>query len=87
MTPERAPGSQRLRQALRRLAHATHTRAAAPPPAPATPPPAAPAPESDWERAAEARLGRIERQLGSQNRLLLVTAVSIAADLLLGLAQ
>lgn len=47
----------------------------------------APVPESAWERAAEARLGKIEQQLNSQNRLLLVTLVSILADVALGLAR
>ena len=46
-----------------------------------------PVPESAWERAAEARLSKIEQQLNSQNRLLLITFVSILADVALGLAR
>ena len=39
-------------------------------------------PRSAWERAAEARLGRIEQKLTNQNRLLLLTVISIAADMI-----
>lgn len=77
-TPSPRPnGAQALREALRRLARTQ--------PAPANghwPPP-----ESAWERAAEARLSKIEQQLSNQNRLLLITFVSILADVLLGLAR
>ncbi len=71
-------GAQALREALRRLAN--------------LPPAAAsqllwPTPESAWERAAEARLSKIEQQLSNQNRLLLITLVSILADVVLGLTR
>jgi hypothetical protein len=46
-----------------------------------------PPPESPWERATEARLGKIEEQLNNQNRLLLITFVSIMADVVLGLTR
>lgn len=70
-------GGEALRAALKRLARV------APPPANG----AWPVPESPWERAAEARLSKIEQQLSNQNRLLLITLVSILADVALGLAR
>lgn len=72
MSPNRRPGSEHLRASLRRLG-----RLARRPPQPNTP-----QPTTEWERAAEARLSHIERQLASQNRLLLFTLVSILAELL-----
>ena len=72
-------GAEALREALRRLAN--------------QPPPATdshliwPMPESAWERAAEARLSKIEQQLSNQNRLLLITFMSILADLALGFTR
>jgi hypothetical protein len=69
-------GGEALRAALKRLARLT-------PPANGNWPP----PETPWERAAEARLSKIEQQLFNQNRLLLITFVSILADVLLGLAR
>lgn len=72
-----ANGGQALRAALKRLA-----RLSAPLPNGHWPPP-----QSAWERAAEARLGKIEQQLNNQNRLLLITFVSILADVVLGLAR
>ena len=73
----RPNGAQALREALRRLARTQ----------PALANGHWPPPESDWERAAEARLSKIEQQLSNQNRLLLITFVSILADVLLGLAR
>lgn len=82
MNPPRpqANGDKVLRAALKRLLRLS---AAAPPqPNGHTPPP-----QTAWERATEARLGKIEQQLNNQNRLLLITFVSILADVLLGLAR
>ncbi len=80
--PTLTTGAQALRAALRRLGR-ERLRAAPPKGSDSS----RPAPESDWERAAEKRLGKIERQLSTQNRLLLVTFVSILADVVLGLAR
>jgi hypothetical protein len=70
-------GSAALRAALQRLARLGQ------PPANGHWPP----PQSAWERAAETRLSHIEQQLNNQNRLLLITFVSILADVVLGLAR
>jgi hypothetical protein len=70
-------GAQALRAALARL-----VRLYAPTPNGHWPPP-----ETAWERAAETRLHKIEQQLSNQNRLLLVTFVSILADVVLGLTR
>ena len=51
------------------------------------PPETDPQPGSAWERAAERRLGAIEKTLSNQNRLLLLTLVSVAADVVLGLKK
>jgi|GEM_PF-3838675 len=57
------------------------------PSAPDDAPDAAPQPGSAWERGAERRLTVIEKQLSNQNRLLLLTLVSIVADVLIGAAK
>ncbi|MCC7361221.1 MAG: hypothetical protein IT317_17175 [Anaerolineales bacterium] len=76
-TQKTASGLQALAAALARLrAAAAHE-----------PPEADPPPGTAWERAAERRLGAIEKALSSQNRLLLLTLVSVAADVVLGLSQ
>jgi hypothetical protein len=95
------PGT-RLGAALRRWLAAYRRRAAARPPARprAARQPAAgwmpgrPPPGSAWEAVAEARLTvmeeqlrAIEKQMASQNRLLLLTLVSIGADLVLGITR
>src|SRR5262245_25780464 len=46
-----------------------------------------PQPASAWERRAEQRLNVIEKQLSNQNRLLLLTLVSIVADVLIGMSK
>ena len=74
---KQAKGDEALRAALKRLARLGQ-------PAPNG---HWPAPESAWERAAEARLSKIEQQLFNQNRLLLITLVTILADVALGLAR
>jgi hypothetical protein len=76
-----ARGAEALRAALRRLRAASG--ALAQPPANGHWPP----PQSAWERATEARLSKIETKLNNQNRLLLITLVSILADVMLGLAR
>jgi hypothetical protein len=82
------PGERRLRAALARLRAARQAAQAEAGAAPGrSPAPPGPPPESAWEHAAEARLGRIERQLNNQNRLLLFTILSIVADLLIGFAR
>lgn len=68
-------GAKRLRAALRRLAR---SRPLGAPSGPAPQP--APQPATDWENMAEIRLTAIERTLNNQNRLLLITIISIAAD-------
>ncbi len=47
-------------------------------------PDGSPPPASAWERAAERRLGLIEKTLNNQNRLLLLTLVSVVADVVIG---
>lgn len=69
----RRTGADHLHASLRRLANVASGREPRRP---------GPEPGTDWERAAEARLSAIERQLASQNRLLLFTLVSILAELL-----
>ena len=78
-TPKPQPtGAQALREALRRLAQKE----------PVLPSQLIwPTPESAWERAAEARLSKIEQQLSNQNRLLFITFVSILADVALGFTR
>ncbi len=46
-----------------------------------------PQPGSAWERAAERRLSVIEKTLNNQNRLLLVTLVSVVADIVIGASK
>ncbi len=75
-------GPAALRAALRRLSSAARAGSWNAPPNGAWP-----VPESAWERATEIRLGKIEQQISNQNRLLLVTFVSILADVVLGLAR
>jgi hypothetical protein len=92
----------RLGAALRRWLAAYRGWAAARPPArpPAVEPPGSgwapgrPPPGSAWEAVAEARLAlmeeqlaAIEKQMAGQNRLLLLTLVSIGADVVLGLTR
>jgi hypothetical protein len=79
--PDRG-GAQALRAALRRMAQSRLAKSYFAPPNGHWPPP-----ETAWERATEARLGKIEQQLFNQNRLLLVTFVSILADVALGLTR
>jgi hypothetical protein len=45
----------------------------------------APPPETDWQRATELRLRALEQATNAQNRLLLLTLISIAAEFLYGL--
>ena len=44
-----------------------------------------PPPDSDWQRAMELRINRLEQATNAQNRLLLLTLISIAAEFLYGL--
>jgi hypothetical protein len=44
----------------------------------------APLPGSAWERNTERRLSIIEKTLNNQNRLLLLTLVSVVADVVIG---
>jgi hypothetical protein len=75
----------RLGAALRKLLATYHRQTAA-----AQPWPDRPLPGSEWEALAEARLTALEaqlagmeKQMAGQNRLLLLTLVSIVADVLL----
>ena len=70
----RGQGGHRLKQALARLA-----RAFAPLPAPGLD---QPRPESDWGAVIELRLTRVEQKINDQNRLLLLTLISIALELI-----
>ncbi len=80
--PTDTGGGQALRAAVRRLAQAARDSSWDAPPNGHWPPP-----ESAWERATETRLGKIEQQISNQNRLLLVTFMSILADVVLGLTR
>jgi hypothetical protein len=83
-------GAERLRAALRRIARRSRALARQTPDGRgglAWAGLSAPQPETEWERAAEARLRAIERQLTNQNRLLLFTCISIVADLVYGFTK
>lgn len=72
--PAGGPGRQRLRRALGRAGRALR---------PLQPQAAALAgslPLSAWEQQAEQRLRAIEQKLASQNRLLLITIVTIVGE-------
>ncbi len=81
----RRPGELQLRRAIRRLqlrsaralaeAGQSARRHLAP-----RPPIDPPEPASDWERHTDERLSAIERTVTNQNRLLLLTLVSIVGD-------
>jgi len=45
----------------------------------------APPPETDWQRATELRLAKLEQATNAQNRLLLLTLISILGEFLYGL--
>jgi hypothetical protein len=66
-------GSDRLRQSLRRL-----VRFARGHPKPRHPDDQEPV--GNWEQRTDERLMAIEQKLANQNRLLLISAVAIAAD-------
>ena len=74
MSDERKAAAQ-LSAAARRLARALRARAATGGPRPGDPEPA-----SEWEKRADDRLRAIEKQLNNQNRLLMLTLVSIFAE-------
>jgi hypothetical protein len=61
-------GAERLRQSLRRVGRALRAR------------PPQPEPDTSWEQQAEQRLRAIEQQLASQNRLLLITIITIVGE-------
>ena len=67
--------AEQLSAAARRLARTLRARAAAGEPRPGDPEPA-----SEWEKRADDRLRAIEKQLNNQNRLLMLTLVSIFAE-------
>jgi hypothetical protein len=48
------------------------------------PPSGEPQPGNAWERRAEQRLSVIEKTQSNQNRLLLLTLVSVVADVVIG---
>ncbi len=70
----RRPGELQLRQAVRRLSQSARQHLAPRPPIDP------PEPGSDWERHTDERLSAIERTVTNQNRLLLLTLVSIVGD-------
>ena len=72
------PGATKLRRALRRLRSALS--------APSQPPAHA-QPTSAWERGTDQRLADIEHTLHNQNRLLLISLVTVALDLVLKIAS
>lgn len=74
MSP-RPSATARLNAAARRLGRAVRARVTRVGPRLGEPEPA-----SEWERRADERLRAIERQLSNQNRLLLLTVVSIFAE-------
>jgi len=66
-------GAERLRQSLRRVGRALRAR-------PRELDPAGARPNTGWEQQAEQRLRAIEQQLASQNRLLLITIITIVGE-------
>lgn len=76
----RGPGAARLARSLAALQRLAMAR-----PAPLAPD--HPQPATAWEMATEARLSAIEQQISNQNRLLLLTLVSVVTDVVLGLAR
>ena len=68
-------GAERLRQSLRRVGRALRARAR-----PRELDPAGARPHTSWEQQAEQRLRAIEQQLASQNRLLLITIITIVGE-------
>jgi hypothetical protein len=66
-------GAERLRQSLRRVGRALRAR-------PPEIDPAGAQPHTSWEQQAEQRLRAIEQQLASQNRLLLITIITIVGE-------
>jgi hypothetical protein len=68
-------GAERLRQSLRRIGRALRAR-------PRELDPAGARPSTGWEQQAEQRLRAIEQQLASQNRLLLITIITIVGETL-----
>ena len=67
--------AEQLRAAARRLGRALRARATASGPRPGDPEPA-----TEWEKRADDRLRAIEKQLNNPNRLLMLTLVSIFAE-------
>ena len=73
MSQERNTAEQ-LSAAARRLARALRARGAGGPRR------GEPEPTTEWEKRADDRLRAIEKQLNNQNRLLMLTLVSIFAE-------
>lgn len=83
-------GERRLRQAIRRLARAARAlpgRVAGGASLAHRPVLESAEPATDWERATDERLAAIERTITNQNRLLLLTFVSIVGDALYSVAK
>ena len=79
MSGERNTAEQ-LSAAARRLARALRARPAGRPRG------GEPEPTTEWEKRADDRLRAIEKQLNNQNRLLMLTLVSIFAEVAFKLA-
>jgi len=69
-------GAAHLKAALARLLRRTDNRLVP-----------LPTPPDPWSHNVEARLTLMEQKFNGQNRLLIMTIISVAADLLLGLTQ
>jgi len=82
MSPRRRTRYDRLAQAVRRLSAEVQRAQGGRPPAPGRA-----QPHTGWEQQTENRLRAIEQQLANQNRLLLVAIVTLAGDIVLGLAR
>jgi hypothetical protein len=72
---DQGTGADRLKSSTRRLARLLRAQ---------VPPPSLDAaqPLTEWDQRTDERLQALEQQLANQNRLLLLTFVSIAADLI-----
>jgi hypothetical protein len=89
MSPRRTHGNtkrgnrryDRLAAAVRRLSANVRQQGAA------RGGPDLPQPHTGWEQQTESRLRAIEQQLANQNRLLLIAIVTVAGDIIFGLAR
>jgi hypothetical protein len=76
LEPKQRNGAAHLKAALARLLKRTDNRLVP-----------LPTPPDPWSHHVEARLTLMEQKFNGQNRLLIMTIISVTADLLYGLAK